>query len=95
MKMIQVIRCPNCGSEAERHHLLSSQLVRTQCSSCDYLMVNCSRTGRVIEAYAPGIYPSSVASLHGVAHKQHPLPSHESSVHSQQSVAAAKHLQMH
>ncbi|TAE54161.1 MAG: replication restart DNA helicase PriA, partial [Nostocales cyanobacterium] len=29
---------------------------RTQCSTCDYLMINCTRTGRVVEAYAPGIY---------------------------------------
>jgi uncharacterized Zn finger protein len=56
MKMIEEVHCPNCGSHAERHHLLSHQLVRTQCPTCDYLMVTCSATGRVIEAYAPGIY---------------------------------------
>jgi uncharacterized Zn finger protein len=56
MQITQAIRCPNCGSHAERHHLLSRQLTRTQCSTCDYLMVTCSRTLRVIEAYAPGLY---------------------------------------
>lgn len=56
MQVVQVIRCPNCGSQAERHHLSVSDLMRTQCHSCDYLMINCSRTGKVIEAYAPGIY---------------------------------------
>ena len=90
MEMLQIVRCPNCGSEAERYHVLSSQLTRTQCSICDYLMVTCSRTGRVIEAYAPGIYPSSIVSLPGVVHKPHPLPSHGSNVHSQQSVAASR-----
>ncbi len=55
MSIIQKIYCPNCGSEGERHYITSSQIVRTQCPSCDYLMVTCSQTGRVIEAYAPGI----------------------------------------
>lgn len=55
MQMIQTIRCPNCGNHAERHYLDSSHLSRTQCPSCDYLMITCTKTGRVIEAYAPGI----------------------------------------
>jgi len=58
---MQTVRCPNCGSHAERHYLLNSQLTRTQCDNCDYLMITCTRTGRVIEAYAPGIYPSRLA----------------------------------
>ena len=90
MQIIQQIRCPNCGSEAERHQLLSSHLIRTQCPTCDYLMVMCSRTGRVVEAYAPGINPASMFSLPGVVRKQHPLLSHESSERSQQSVAASR-----
>ncbi|MDX2212532.1 MAG: hypothetical protein SFY66_04505 [Oculatellaceae cyanobacterium bins.114] len=52
---IQKIYCPNCGSSAERHYLLTNHMVRTQCSTCDYLLITCSRTGNVIEAYAPGI----------------------------------------
>lgn len=55
MLTITEIRCPNCGSPAERHQLKSDQLTRTQCSTCDYLMITCSKTGNVIEAYAPGI----------------------------------------
>ncbi|MDH6062132.1 replication restart DNA helicase PriA [Chrysosporum bergii ANA360D] len=55
MNVIQKIHCPNCGSEAERHYIFDSQVTRTQCPSCDYLMINCSLTGKVIEAYAPGI----------------------------------------
>jgi uncharacterized Zn finger protein (UPF0148 family) len=52
--MIQAVRCPNCGSPAERHYLVSKH-TQTQCPTCDYLMVTCSQTGNVIEAYAPGI----------------------------------------
>lgn len=55
MQGIQKIRCPNCGSEGERHYIAESKLIRTQCPTCDYLMVTCSDTGKVIEAYAPGI----------------------------------------
>lgn len=54
-QIVQKVHCPNCGSSAERHHILSSRLIRTQCHRCDYLMITCSETGRVIEAYAPGI----------------------------------------
>ncbi|MFN6487059.1 MULTISPECIES: replication restart DNA helicase PriA [unclassified Nostoc] len=56
MQIVQKIYCPNCGSQAERYYISDSQLTRTQCSSCDYLMISCTRTGKVIEAYAPGIY---------------------------------------
>lgn len=55
MQTVQAVRCPNCGHPAERHHLIEHQLIRTQCPACDYLMITCSRTNRVIEAYAPGI----------------------------------------
>lgn len=55
MQIVQKIRCPNCGSEGERYYLPDSQLTRTQCAACDYLMITCTRTGKVIEAYAPGI----------------------------------------
>ncbi|MCL1472463.1 replication restart DNA helicase PriA [Argonema antarcticum A004/B2] len=54
MLMVQKIRCPNCGSHGERHYV--SEIITTQCPTCDYLMVTCSRTGKVIEAYAPGRY---------------------------------------
>jgi ribosomal protein S27E len=54
---IQIIRCPNCGNHAERHYIFSSNVTRTECDKCDYLMVTDTTSGRVIEAYAPGIYP--------------------------------------
>jgi ribosomal protein S27AE len=61
--------CPNCGSSAaERHQIVHQELIRTQCPHCDYLMVSCSRTNRIIEAYAPGIdalkFQDTVASKH-------------------------------
>jgi ribosomal protein S27AE len=52
---IQKVHCPNCGSSAERHHLDGGKLIRTQCATCDYLMITCTITAKVIEAYAPGI----------------------------------------
>ncbi|MGD1901968.1 MAG: replication restart DNA helicase PriA [Geitlerinemataceae cyanobacterium] len=48
--------CPNCGRSAQRIFVRDSNVVRTQCSSCDYLLVLCSETGRVIETYSPGMY---------------------------------------
>ncbi len=56
MKITQKVRCPNCGSHAERHFFQTTHITQTQCPVCDYLMINCSRTGKVVEAYAPGIY---------------------------------------
>jgi hypothetical protein len=54
------VHCPNCGRLAERHHLKPDQLVRTQCHGCDYLMITCAATGRVVEAYAPGLFAGAV-----------------------------------
>ncbi|MEG3435713.1 replication restart DNA helicase PriA [Pannus brasiliensis CCIBt3594] len=51
----QQVRCPNCGSFAERHFLLTHQLTRTACQACDYLLISCTKTGNVVESYAPGI----------------------------------------
>ena len=56
MSIKQRIYCPNCGDRAERFHYLETKIIRTSCNHCDYLLVQCSETGRVIEAYAPGIY---------------------------------------
>jgi len=55
MLTVETIYCPNCGSRAERHRIRTSNVIRTQCRTCDYLMVTCSLTARVLEAYAPGI----------------------------------------
>lgn len=52
----QCVHCPNCGHSAERYYLEDERLIRTQCAHCDYLMITCSCTGKVIEAYAPGIF---------------------------------------
>ncbi|MDJ0515381.1 MAG: hypothetical protein QNJ74_03665 [Trichodesmium sp. MO_231.B1] len=47
-------RCPNCGVYGERTYY--NQLTKTECHSCDYLMITHTKTGQVVEAHAPGIY---------------------------------------
>lgn len=59
---VQRVHCPTCGSPAERYHSTEASTLRTQCSRCDYLMVSCTKTGRVIEAYAPSFAPSLLAA---------------------------------
>lgn len=62
MSITQLVHCPNCGSFAEKNYL-ENHIMRTSCNSCDYLLVQCSRTYKVIESYAPGInYIMSTAS---------------------------------
>jgi ribosomal protein S27E len=59
---LEVVRCPNCGSLAERYYSATQQ--RLQCDHCDYLLTTCAKTGRVIEAYAPGLsFTAQVASI--------------------------------
>ncbi|MEL6554850.1 MAG: replication restart DNA helicase PriA [Cyanobacteria bacterium J06621_11] len=54
----QTVRCPTCGSLAERRLLSDRKTpsgeysIQTACHACDYFMVMGSLTGRVIEAYA-------------------------------------------
>ncbi|AFY59627.1 hypothetical protein [Synechococcus sp. PCC 6312] len=55
MQTFHTIHCPNCGRPAERYFLHLDRISRTQCPSCDYFMVQCLDSGRVIEAYAPGL----------------------------------------
>ncbi|WP_283757650.1 hypothetical protein [Roseofilum casamattae] len=54
--LIQSMPCPNCGGSAQRKHLIKKEQTQIECPDCDYYMLTCSRTGRVKEAYAPGIY---------------------------------------
>ena len=54
MAKIQTIPCPNCGDRATRY-VTDNDIKRTSCDRCDYLLVQCAKTGRVIEAYAPGV----------------------------------------
>jgi hypothetical protein len=71
--MIESIRCPNCGAIAERHHLAYLAQVKTQCEACDYLLVMCTRSGHVLESYAPGLpaepRPKPVAIRFTIAHQ--------------------------
>lgn len=63
MNKLLEIRCPNCGSVAQR--LLSDrlpvgykcpeqQVAQTECPACDYFIAICWQNGAVLEAYAPG-----------------------------------------
>ena len=54
MLKTQTIYCPNCGDRATRS-FIDNAIIRTSCEGCDYLLVQCSKTGKVIESYAPGI----------------------------------------
>ena len=54
MVKTQTIYCPNCGERAIRH-FTDNDIMRTSCEHCDYLLVQCADTGKVIEAYAPGV----------------------------------------
>lgn len=64
----QQVRCPHCGSIADRYFLDLSQfskqvsqrcladevVTRTVCDQCDYLMVLCPKGDAVLDAYIPG-----------------------------------------
>lgn len=56
---LEIVRCPNCGSLAERYYSFTQQ--KLQCDHCDYLVITCAQTGRVIEAYAPGLNMARLA----------------------------------
>ena len=72
MNQTYTVRCSDCGSLALRTHLISnrkeargcpgSQTIKTECPSCDYLLVTCSVNAKVIDAH------SSTASV--IARKQ-------------------------
>lgn len=66
------IYCPNCGDRAERYQCSSTKIMRTSCHHCDYLLVQCLETGKVIEAYAPGIdFMALQSEMPVAARKQH------------------------
>ena len=62
------VRCPHCGAIADRYFLDISQLsaevakrcaaddfaTRTVCDQCDYLMMLCTKSDAVLEAYMAG-----------------------------------------
>ena len=63
MNIREDIYCPNCGKYAEKYNSLDTKTIRTSCYHCDYLLVQCSETAKVIEAYAPGLLPSGCSQL--------------------------------
>jgi hypothetical protein len=84
--MIESIRCPNCGAIAERHHLSYLAQVKTQCEDCDYLLVMCTRSGHVLESYAPGL-PSEPRPMQPIAARITPFAQTHSN-NSRKDVAA-------
>lgn len=60
VKTIQIVRCPMCGSPAERSLRRDRQTssgeysIQTACPTCDYFMVMSSLTGKVLEAHFSG-----------------------------------------
>ncbi|MCS6959480.1 MAG: replication restart DNA helicase PriA [Pseudanabaenaceae cyanobacterium SKYGB_i_bin29] len=54
MALVEMVRCPNCGAYAERHHLPLAGQVKTECEVCDYLLILDTKTGQVVEFHAPG-----------------------------------------
>ena len=53
MTKTKIIPCSNCGDRAIKS--IDDSIKRIACRSCDYLLVQCAKTGKVIEAYAPGV----------------------------------------
>lgn len=83
MNSLQIIRCPNCGDLAERANCTENKIQRTSCGNCDYLLVQCLETGKVIEAYAPGIKADSLVSpfeMSVTVRKQHQLLNRENTL---------------
>ncbi len=50
----QKICCPNCGSRAAERQWRETGQTVTKCRDCDYLLISCSLTANVLEAYFPG-----------------------------------------
>ena len=59
-----MVRCPNCGSFAQRHLLShhvttkpskanAPQVIRTECPHCDYLVMICQEDEEIFSVYSP------------------------------------------
>lgn len=69
MDINRTIPCPNCGGAANRRYFISNEaiyhrqkgarIIQTECPVCDYLLVMCSLSGRVIEAYPSSTSPKT------------------------------------
>jgi hypothetical protein len=63
----QKICCPNCGSRAADRRWLETAQTVTECPDCDYLLISCSLTANVLEAYFPGQSQSRITATQRVA----------------------------
>ena len=70
MLVTQIVRCPDCGSMAQRHFHVGvsadklsesssdgSQVIsRTECHDCDYFLEICMTTGQVLASHIAPVY---------------------------------------
>ena len=78
MLVTQIVRCPDCGSMAQRHFQVgihSSDLsvssadmsrvtARTECHDCDYVLEICMTTGQVLASHiAPVFHNQQLSQL--------------------------------
>lgn len=62
MNQTYTVRCSDCGCLALRTRLtdavnkssncFGNQIIKTECPSCDYLLITCSANGNVIDAHS-------------------------------------------
>lgn len=67
----QTIHCPNCGSHAlrQRYEIEKETITETACPACDYLLINCDLTGRVMDSYL-GLGEKASQLVQSVGHRR-------------------------
>lgn len=69
MLVARMVRCPDCGSIAQRTFQLGAYpnetklppskkygvMARTECPTCDYLLEICMTTGQVMDSHVPSV----------------------------------------
>ena len=78
MLVTQIVRCPDCGSMAQRHFQVglhspnpsvpssdvSRVTARTECHDCDYFLEICMTTGQVLASHiAPVFHDQQISRL--------------------------------
>ena len=77
MFFTQIVRCPDCGSLAQRHFQagihsyglsdsstdISQVTARTECHDCDYFLEICMTTGQVIASHISPVFHDKRLSI--------------------------------
>lgn len=77
MLVTQIVRCPDCGSLAQRHFQMGIQnssssersvdvsqvTARTECHDCDYILEICMTTGQVLASHIAPLWHQPTCSL--------------------------------